>query len=228
MINETTPIWRYMNLYPFLSQLVRKQFSFTQLQYLEDLTEGRMKDIAIFEKIVFVEENQSKSEESKKKIISKSPRNKGKYYVSCWTQADEENYALWKIFTNQIGGVAIRTTVKKFMDCFPESLEIEPKPINYKSHSKRKLAPSTNNIDDCVFSKFDFYKYEGEFRFAITRSKKSNSNYLNIPINFSSMIDRLYMSPYMNDSNIELFEKTIKVLDIEIFNKIQKSKIQLK
>lgn len=216
-----------MNLYPFLSQIVRGQFSFTNLKYLEDITEGRMKDIAIFEKIVFVDEDTNLTEKAKKKIISNSPRNQGKYYVSCWTQSIDENYALWKIFTNQIGGIAIRTTVERFIESFLDPIGIKHKPVHYKSNLSRKLALKTNSIDDCVFSKYDFYKYENEYRFAITKIKKSRSNYLSIPTNFSSMIDRLYLSPYMSDSNIQFFKQTIKSIDSEIYNKIQKSSIRL-
>lgn len=227
MTNSQDPIWRYMNLFPFLCQVIKKGFSFSNLPNLEDLTEGRMKDISIFESVVFTGENKSQSEKEREKYLKATHKKMDKYYVSCWTQTEDENFALWKIFTNQVGGVAIKTTIEKFLQSITIPIEIEHKSVRYKPFYSRPFAQKLDSVDDCVFSKYGFYEYEKEYRFAINLKKNSKPTYIYIPVDFSSMIDKLYLSPYMNESNRMLTEETLNTLDIELSNKLQKSKIQL-
>jgi hypothetical protein len=232
MRKDNPTIWRYMNLYPFICQIVRKEFSFTRLSKLEDSTEGFMKDISIYEKICFGGKNKIHFEKEREKSIISHKEEIENYFVSCWSKKEDEDYALWKVFTNQNGGVAIITTADKFINSFSVPINVQKKEVTYKSFSKRKFAQKINSIDDCIFNKYDFYRYEEEYRFAITSKNSSisfsnDSNYLSIPINFHAMIDKIYLSPFMNNVNKEYFTDTLKILDIELFNKIEHSKIPL-
>jgi hypothetical protein len=221
-----------MDLYPFLCQIIRKEFSFTPLVRLEDLTEGQMKDISIFNSIVFGGKSRILAEKEREKINTVFRNKIENYYVSCWSISPNESFALWKVFTSQTGGIAIKTTVDKFINSIVKPIDIANRAVTYKPSQNKSFAKTINNIEDCIFSKYDFYEYEQEYRFAIimnhgSKSETMNNNYLNIPLDFTSMIDSIYLSPYMCNSNILFFKETLKLLDIVLFNKTQKSNIKL-
>ena len=221
-------ISRYMNSYVFISQLIQKEIYFSPLIYLDDPTEGQLKNFSFFDKVIFGGKNKNQSEKERELIKNKIISEVHKYHVSCWTMDHIENYSLWSIYTDKLTGIMVTSTIEKFLTSVAYSDKILHNHIHYISNNN-----SYTDINERIFSKTAYYSYENEYRFAIKNGtvfnkKNELEKYLTVPIDFSSLIINIILSPFMSAANKTYFRDTLNRLCPELADRIIDSKIKLK
>lgn len=132
--------------------------------------------------------------------------------VSCWYYSAHQSEAMWKLYTDQGKGIAIRTTVGKLRKGL-EAAESNPRQttifigkVKYVDYSDPTLAAHDCSIDGHVspLLKRTSYSHENEVRaFLAPDLDTSNMDSFEIKpymasCDVRSMIDAVYVSPYAN------------------------------
>jgi hypothetical protein len=128
------------------------------------------------------------------------------HFISCWHLSDHESMAMWKIYSSEQAGIAIKTSIKKFKDSLlDEKQQIYIGKVEYiENHDVHK-----ENYDitgdwaglSQICLKRQCFKYEQEVRI-IERDMegKKEHSFIDIDLNF---IDKVRLSPLFNDAFIE-------------------------
>lgn len=226
MIEKDRIIWRYMNPYIFISQLIRREFLFVRITRMEDKTESLLKQQSFYECIIPGGRNKKSFEKERKATLEKIKENAEDHFISSWTYCEYENLMFWQNFTSKNGGIAIKTRTSKVFNNIPMSFKLIGRPIVYYPSLNKKISLDPFSVEDRVFSKFKDFAFEQEYRFAIYSpdlilKDRSNYDFKTITVDFNNIIENLIISPLMQKSDYEYLLNTIKGIDKTIFDKIQ-------
>lgn len=244
-IDESKDIVRYMNFTKFADILLSKSIFFVKAgklsdQYEFNLTEIHKEQILTqFAKLY----NEEKAQETLKVFQNTMENHRQKYYVSCWSEYDEESYALWKIYLNGQDGVSIRTdfnSLKKAFDANKEFYEIGK--VEYTDKLSKYLNPNL------TFKKRKYYQYENEVRLAYYSADLDlkvidDYNLINRPaspeefeelhskgfkqkLDLKTLIKEIRISPFSNITFERLVVELLEQVEPELVKKVVKSEIR--
>lgn len=254
--SDDTKIWKYLDLWKFISILENKALYFARCDLLGDPFEGSISEKAwldfynfslyarrdLLENTSVVEKKEiiSRTMDSIKQItnftINYGPK---MYCVNCWHANDNESYAFWNIYTNKNDGIAIQSTIGKIKYSTrdnPETMFIGD--VNYIDYSTQSTGFA--GLEQ-FFTKCIEYKYENEVRLLIcNKTSKNNPDKIVHPydkdfdppaglylsLDLDSLIESIYISPYFEDWKTDVLEKLLDNYDIK--KKPIKSKLSQK
>jgi hypothetical protein len=216
-----------MNFDNFINIVANNYLWFSRLDSMEDATEGCYKDINLltkhcprgnsYKKMEMNIQNEYKKQSEIESFI------RNNFFISCWSIGSDENFALWKIFTEKNNGIAIKSNVQNILD----SIQSEKIICHGKVEYEKKIS-STSNFHSYCYTKNIHYKYENEYRFIVKEIEQSNKKHITVGINYKSIIEEIFFSPYVEKWKRNIFIDIIKRFDNSLVNKIKPSKIQLK
>ncbi len=164
--HDQTIIWRYMDFERFVNLLETGSLFFSRVDNLGDQHEGKVPKETIEAwraRIQTGQYTEGTLEDLDRHINFLHNENRRISMVNCWSICMEENFALWKIYSKNNLGVAIRTLVGNFKRCFdpaPEKINIGT--VNYTKRDNKDLRISNTLFP--IFNKIEFYHYETELR----------------------------------------------------------------
>jgi hypothetical protein len=180
---------------------------------MSDATEGSLKEVSLYDSIVFAGKNKKSSEMERNAINSKIDEAIKEYYISSWTISETEDCKFWKIFTLPFDGVALKTTTGRFKDCIPSYINLEERRIQYLPERKSRFSKNQFDVSNRIFTKYESYTFEDEYRFAFrTNKNKLNDEiikYNEIPIDYSSLLSAIYLPPMINPDDGKQFRNSI-------------------
>lgn len=183
--DESITLWRYMSFASICDILMNDQIPLISVVNFQEGTEG-----AVLKEIL------KKMPNAHGINIDRTFRSYCQFtQVSSWHKAENENVAMWRIYTDIKESVAIKTNAKLLLDCilkdvtvhlpskekikFPEEITIKPvkyirgKPSNFEMTLKQ-LENGEGKL--CFFYKINSFENEKEIR--ILRYAKDNKNKL--------------------------------------------------
>lgn len=210
--DENTPIFRYIDFSKYIDLLENRKLCFCNSRNFEDKFEGEM-PAGFYHRW---------SEESANghKRLSKEINKHYSAYISCWNMGKDENYALWKIYTNPETGVCIKTSVGrlkralnnegiilytvKYIPSFDDSSFDIELPLYMRERKVDGLEiPISRDVKEVC--KLDAYEYEKEVRAIYIEN--SNKPIMSFPINLEELIEEIYFSPFSSKWFRELVQK---------------------
>lgn len=210
--DDNTVLWRFMDFTKFVSLLQTKSLFFSRADMFDDVFEGArglLKNKPIWDKYYlnyFIhaiktapgEEERNRSEEdilkdAKRLLIQFNSKDKtsSNTFISCWHENKYESEAMWKLYTSSLEqGIAIRTTYKRLYHSLGRNPYISIGRVNYIDYSQQFARHSST-----YWFKRKSFEHEKEVR-AITydRNLKEETGKM-IPVDLSSLIDKVYLSP---------------------------------
>lgn len=226
-VSDDTEIFRYMNFVSYIELLESKKIFFCNPKEYEDAFESEMPE-------GFYNNWTSEMIKGHKKI-TKLKDELYNSYVSCWNMGKAESYALWKIYTDSLTGVAIKSTVGdlrkslnndsidiykvKYIDSFEESgIRIEP-PFKINELTSFRRVKEVYKLSS--------YSYENELRAIYTN--KSDENGMKFKVDLSKLINKVYVSPFAPKRFYDLVKKISGKASYSIEDKeIVQSEIKLR
>ncbi|NWC96107.1 MULTISPECIES: DUF2971 domain-containing protein [unclassified Pseudomonas] len=147
--------------------------------------------------------------------------------VSCWYQSEHQSEAMWKLYSDQLKGVAIRTTVGGLAKSLKESHTTDKKvfigKIKYLDYGNAELTPQDCVVDGHIVPllKRISFSHENEVRaFFVGDANYSNievfvpeSKHVNVEAR--KLIDAVYISPYSNAPFANAVKAVCKVFGLE-------------
>lgn len=215
-----TVLWKYFTFSKFIDLLEHKKLFFSLADDFEDATEvSRPQDQTLVcysnkRDCIITRSNDAKPmpmpEDCKKEENAHFDMEILKRYcgINCWRMADEESYAMWKIYTDPQNGIAIKTTLEKLDNSIiPGPNKLLAGEVSY--YDGKQASPGAFSP---FFCKLKHYISEDEFRL-ISISKENYEAVENnqkellsgeypkfISLNsVEDLIEELYISPYAED-----------------------------
>ncbi|TBL48944.1 DUF2971 domain-containing protein [Obesumbacterium proteus] len=210
--------------------------------HLEPINHGRMK----LEKIPREKQDEDaynkallqliELEKETKKNVSDIYRQVSKSaLVNCWHYNKNESEAMWKLYSTQNNGIAIKTTVGSLIKSINKDLlrgEVFLGRVKYFNFHDTELPVKECLADGCMIPllKRDSFKHEDEVRLYMTEEINEN-NYnnftptpLRIKVDIDELIHNIYISPYSNEpypSSVKYICEKFEIPEM----KIEKSKL---
>lgn len=195
---ENIKIIRYMDFAKFLNLLNTRKLYFSSGEKFEDVFEGKIPNVFFL----------NMAKEIKDKYLISYEDSKRNTYISCWSLATTESYALWKIFAPDYG-VAIKTTTHKLSKLIEHvnGMVFKVQYIDYGDKELKIPLCRNNLIMRNFFSlKSNVYKYEEEVRAIYTSQEPIDINITDL----NGFIESIYVSPTSPPWFLGLVKDTVK------------------
>lgn len=205
-------VWKYMSLTKLLSLLQTEALFFSRADQFEDLHEGAF-TFASMER--FKEEHEVSFEEHFLTLTRQIPM---RSFVSCWHSSQVESVALWKIYGQIEGSIALLTTVGALKSAFPSTNDSVNGPLisqdirSVQYIDYREENPELSELTGTLCYKRLAFSYEKEIRVirqefptrpSVSRPGKRVITLEPLPtelgrqlsVSVSELVHRLYLAP---------------------------------
>lgn len=197
-VDPKTEIYQYMDLDYLLCLLEKRKYHVNKKCVFLDKSESKMPVTAMFRiEAVGGEMGIKQPEEDTCEILERRRKYEEMKNVltSCWTERDTENYLMWTSYTSKMG-VCIKSTISNVVASFEvDDYRVWCGRVMYKGYN------ANQTLMESLFSKEKAFEDEREIRFYFKKKGvcycKSDSNFIEIPINPNVMIDKVILSPRM-------------------------------
>jgi len=211
--DKETKLWRYVDIYKYLSMLLTGGLYFSRADAFYDTFEGakgirRRKHIwdefyvSFFmdaishppDGVEFSKSDEEKINQAKKLLLDLEKAGKisrQQTYINCWHANDSESEAMWKAYSNSIpNALAIQTTYEKLYDIVGKPNRIDIGYVDYIDFGKKFVG-----VNESFWKKRKSFEYEREVRAVITKHNSSELGLL-VHCDLSKLIENVYISPY--------------------------------
>jgi hypothetical protein len=153
-------LWRYMSLEKFIDFLRSKSLYLCRISCLDDQFEGRNNSLTIERNLQqYRDLCHDHTEETRQRataFIQNNSTFQNFYYVNCWHASQFESDAMWRIYTADGRGIAIKTSLSKLKEVISTEASI---------HKVSYLDWGTDMIpEDLPIYKRNHFSYEQEWR----------------------------------------------------------------
>ena len=197
----STPLWRYMDLWKFLQIVNTSTLFFPSVNLLGDQSEGKIPD-----KVYLLMKEHEKNNGRSDNFVQVFREFMENYSINStlvlsWNAAENESFALWKMYAKDRLGIAIKTNLERLKKSFQVTdEEIYIGEVSYYDNEK----PSYDVISfSTLLTKHIYYSFEREVR-CLTRLKddERNVNFKHVKVDLNELIDEVYMSPFAFESGL--------------------------
>ena len=208
-------LWRYMDFTKFVSLLDRKALFFIRADKLGDQLEGtypkmnvvtrparyadlpeNMRDEFVFSQLPYLVQ-------SLRKFI----------LISCWHEGAHESAAMWKLYSREYDGIAVKTDFKSFAESLACEDQVYVGRIEYIDYD-RAFIPEANFFNPYLYKRKSF-EHEKEVRAIVLEPPPSQGGSRDLSnavyqigkyceVNVASMIKEVVLAPYAEDWFVEL------------------------
>lgn len=205
--NDRVPVWRYMDLKKFLSILQTNCLYFTSVDNLEDDFEGSYPKRNIEQRFDFLQKIPEEKHEFYLNQINKwSDLHidfKNKSFVNCWHANKDESIAMWKIYSENEEGIAIKSTYADLRKSIIDNRRVFMGVVNYINYDYESF--DFYNALPAFFHKRLEFSYENEIRLfsdgvdekrSVDNNQNKNVPGLNIKVDLDCLIEKVYVSPF--------------------------------
>lgn len=109
-----TTIWRYLDFTKFVSLIDRRELYFCRADLLGDRFEGSMSRANLrLRPQVYKDIDAGARQRVFEQMAAMTRTFVPRTFINCWTMADYESVALWRMYVGQTNGIAIRSTFQR-------------------------------------------------------------------------------------------------------------------
>ena len=195
-------LWRYMDFVKFVSLLEKSALFFARADKLGDPFEG-------YWPISPVEEKLSSSDATILSNLHKAQI--ALSLISCWHESPHESEAMWKLYSRETDGIAIRTDFGSLVDSFKTDYHWMPGRVKYIDYDETSL-PAIGDYWRQFLQKRKSFEHEREVRIIIQERRRTRpldfspvydaGNYYKVDL--SILIHEVVVAPYAPDWLLEL------------------------
>ena len=220
-------LWRYMDFIKFVSMLDKQALFFARSDKLPDEFEGSYPKRNV--------QTSSKISSEISKVLNQAKNRRRFTTLNCWHEGPYESEAMWKLYSDEKNGIAIRTNVKDLADSFsctdgrgvngrPITMEIRKvRYIDFQKDSAPRLDKSDSPYAAFLYKRSHF-EYEKEVR-AIVQDLPigdyaSSADICEVGIYYttdlSRLIHKVVVAPRAEDWFLELVKSLVHKYGLRI------------
>ncbi|AMQ06745.1 DUF2971 domain-containing protein [Sporosarcina psychrophila] len=182
-MDQSTLIWRYMDLSKFIDLLSKKALFFTRSDKFADPFEGATTQSDFESRVKHLEVLNDKPGHKAARIYFNGEwitigsiegtndqealykKIREVYFVNCWHMNNIESEAMWKLYLQSGEGIAVQTTVNRLRTniAAPFDSAVEINPVKYIDYEKERMSHLYGN-STVFFHKRNHFEHEKELR----------------------------------------------------------------
>ena len=205
-------LWRYMDFTKFVSLLETQSLFFASADKLGDPFEGAYSKVNVALRPMLYEGKIPESALRLWAAFAKETRRFTK--ISCWHEADHESAAMWRLYSREHDGIAIKTDFKSLNQSFTCSDSIFIGKVKYVDYD-RTFIPEGSTFFPYLHKRQSF-EHEREVR-AITQNLPVRDGKIDLSqevsvigayytVNISLLIKEVIVAPYADDWFVKLVQ----------------------
>ncbi|MDE2588187.1 MAG: DUF2971 domain-containing protein, partial [Patescibacteria group bacterium] len=191
-------VWRYIDFAKFVSMLENRALHFMRADKLLELDpyEGHFDELRILQQYKKYPKVYKKIEDHAR---YEHPKN---LFVNCWHVNENQSDAMWKVYASQDKGIAIVSSLSNLMS----SMKSSPEKIRFGKvqYVSRKEIIYNKDLHKRFLIKGDSYKHENEMRLFLFRPEDGRRDGIDLLVDLTSLILKIYVSPLSPDWFVEL------------------------
>lgn len=200
-----------MDLTKFLNLILTEQLHFQRINSFKDIYEG-------YDQYFYNEVLARHFPDDSIRLKKLSEAIRFNTYVSCWHINEYESAAMWDLYANKSGSIAIETDVNTLKESFikqPEQmLEFgEVVYLDYQEHKNTSKAQEIDEIFRCQFYKRKSFVHESEYRVILRPFNNENNKgvlYL-VPIAINKKLEEIMDTPVSYRAKINIIKLIKKI-----------------
>jgi hypothetical protein len=202
-LTDQTLLWRYMEFWKLIDLLEKSELYFCSINSLGDQYEGKIPD-RVFNFFLDEEKEGGILHDKEKEQELKFIENYRNYIenkirpttlISSWCAHKTESFALWKMYSKDKLGVAIKTDFSNLKQAFNSTnIDVFINEVIYLDETKFSYKFSVENNIYPFLIKNKYYEFENEVR-CIIQETNSYGNH-RIKIDLKNLIQEIYISPF--------------------------------
>ena len=204
-----------MDFWKFLNLLETKSLWFSNAVGMGDNHEGRFSHFVLSQMVEQDKQRGNKMNENINDYLESNLRLET--LISSWRYAERESFAMWKMYSKEKTGIAIKTdleSLKKSFDATKRDIYIGE--ILYINENDYYY--TTGNLYFPFLTKLDYYSFENEIRCITSCNNEEEKTSKLVEIDTNILIKEVYISPNTKPEFKKLLEiiKREYSLDFEI------------
>ena len=213
---DNAVLWRYMDFTKFVSLLDKQALFFARADKLEDPFEGYLPNINREAARRFFEGYPDHLQTMLKSIKEGSRF----MLINCWHENDHESAAMWKLYSKDDNGIAIKTNFDSFARSFTTTQDIFIGKVSYIDYETDPLPH--NSLLNVFLCKRKSFEHENEVRAIVQIPPPGDQNEgregvidlsqdicdvgNDYEVNLSLLIKEVIVSPYAPNWHLELIQ----------------------
>ena len=215
-------LWRYMDFTKFVSLLDTQTLFFTRADKLGDPFEGSYSKANVAMRPALYEGKIPESALQQMADFMKTSRLFT--LISCWHEASYESAAMWRLYSREHDGIAIKTDFKSFAQSFTCDEDIYIGKVQYIDYDTTFI-PENNTFSPYLYKRHSF-EHENEIR-AMTQNFPVHDGAINLAkgvyppgdyyaVNLPVLIKEVMVAPYAEEWFIELVQSVAVRYDLTV------------
>lgn len=209
-IEDSTPLWRYMDLPRFVDLLQRRELHLARADKMQDRWEGAYGPTNAAMRPEVYGAHYAAMQEQLPKLAAHARTH---IFLNCWYASDCESAAMWSIYDREGRGVAVRTTKGRLLKSLTGPNGVHGATVQYVDYSTQWI-PEGNLFYPFLFKRRSF-EHEREYRLLAHWSPKTlradEHNTVieaepDIPptglresVDLTELVDQIFVSPEASD-----------------------------
>ncbi len=192
-----------MDLKKFVSLLEKNELFFSSIINMEDEYEGSIPLRNAAKRFRNLNHLPTKNKDQFLHDLSNLQHNfRSSIYINCWHLSQNESVAMWKIYSKNDEGIAIKTNISRLKSSITDPRRVFLSKVNYIDYSHQAF--SEYNALPSVLHKRKEFAYENELRLLTDGVMENHSHSvenkdlsgINIKVDINNLIDEIYISPF--------------------------------
>lgn len=192
-----TSVWHYMDYWKFEKFLEKKSLYLCRADILQDKFEGTYSGAQIESINNFHRKHTDNKALKEEEIFRKNQRKK--YFINCWSISEKDQDLMWKGYTNNIDGVAIKSTIERIQNNLNTNTYFHPLDLSEVNYYEQQEGKHIDYIDgfDAFINKDVYFELDKEIRILhwpnidVSNSPKGEI----MPVDLDILIDSIFLSP---------------------------------
>ena len=205
-------LWRYMDFTKFVSLLETQSLFFARADKLGDPFEGAYFKVNVALRPMLYE---GKIPESGLQQIAAFAKESRRFTtINCWHESNHESAAMWRLYSREHDGIAIKTDFNSLSQSFTSSDSIFIGKVNYVDYDTTFI-PEGNSFFPYLHKRQSF-EHEREVR-TITQNMPARDGKIDLPqevcaigtyyaVELSLLVQEVIVAPYADDWFIRLVQ----------------------
>ena len=205
-------LWRYLDFTKFVSLLDKTALFFARADKLGDPFEGAFSKVNVALRPLIYKDKIP--EHMLKNVFHLNRESRRFTLVSCWNWSGYESAAMWKLYSREHDGIAIRTDFKSFKESFTCSEDIFIGRVAYVDYETNFI--DERNLLAPYLSKRKSFEHENEVR-ALNIAFPTHNGKIDLSqdvydvgtyyeVDLSLLIKEVIVAPYAEDWLVELVQ----------------------
>jgi len=202
-----TVLWRYMDFAKFVQMIESRTLWFARIDQFEDPLEGTHTDAELAGLRKHLKKTHAQA------LINVFRSGRSELYVNCWRSGSTESLAMWDLYGNGSGIVAVKSTVGRLREA--AATYERPVYISKVKYVDWNDAPGLDNVLVACSRKDVSYQHEYEVRAIVLGDPKKRRLGVRLPVDISRLITEVMIGPREQKWVVRLAERVVQRYGIQ-------------